>query len=803
MKNSLKLSLIILLCYGQQLFSQQVITKIKVTDTNKQPLFGTGVLLSLQADSSVLFSAITDSAGVATFNVSESNYWLSVSSVGYKSIYRGIKIVKSNQKFEIVLQPVSQNLTEVTVRAKKPLLRQEDDKTIVDTEPLAATSTNVYEIIEKTPGIFLDQDGNVYLNSTTPATVYINGREQKMSAADIATILKSLPPNSVESIEIMRTPSAKYDASGSGGVVNIVLKKGVKIGLTGSLNAGANQGRFGSQFAGFNVSNVDGGRSSYLNLSYNRRNFYDSLTSMREITKERFISHRAYNTTPSDALFLGFGIGREPTKKMTVGTDTRISYNPYNSKNTNINTQTLNGILSGLSNNITDNQTKTLSIDQGFSSKLKIDTLGSELTTDWSYNYFNKTSSQELNNIFTAPSSTNSGSSQPSMWPTASYGNFGNYRHLFMAQIDLKLYFKTQIVLETGLKSSYQSFISQTQFSNKIQEQITADYLRTNAYTYQENINAAYLQASKSWGPLVLKVGTRLENTNMTGTQTIPEPTSFAINRTDLFPYLYFSRKVAKIAGYELRAFLVARRSITRPLYDALNPGIRVIDQYLYETGNPELRPQFTQTYEANISVDEAPLIAIGRNYTEDIFANVLYQDPDNKNIAYRTHSNLGTNKETYFRLMGGIPPVGKYFCLVVAQYTHNEYEGVYENSPINFKRGSWRFYSYHQYRINKRSSVIVNGFVSVNGQAKLYELGDFGALNLSANRSFLDKKLTVTVNVTDVFFTNPNTLTLNQGLIRAINRMESDTRRVGINVRYNFGIKKNEEKNNMFNVEG
>ena len=134
--------------------------------------------------------------------------------------------------------------------SKRPLMRQEDDKTIVDPENLALSSTNAFEILEKTPALFVDQDGNIYLNSTTPAKVYINGREQKMSTADIATMLKSLPPNAIATIEILRTPSARYDASGSGGIVNVVLKKGVRIGLTGSANVGFNQGEYGNRFIG-------------------------------------------------------------------------------------------------------------------------------------------------------------------------------------------------------------------------------------------------------------------------------------------------------------------------------------------------------------------------------------------------------------------------------------------------------------------------------------------------------------------------------------------------------------------------
>jgi iron complex outermembrane recepter protein len=796
MKNNslVKFTLVMMLCSWQQLFSQQ--TKIKVTNANKEPLFGAGITLRSQLNNNIVLRAVTDTAGIAQLNTNESNLWLTVSSVGYNTVEKGLKITKSATIFEIVLQTTSQNLTEVTVKAKKPLLRQEDDKTIVDTESLAATSTSAYEIIEKTPGLFLDPDGNIYLNSTSPATVYINGREQKMSAADIATVLKSLPPNSIESIEIMRTPSAKYDASGSGGVVNVILKKGVKIGLTGSVSIGANQGRFGNQFAALNISNVDGGNSSYLNLSYNRRNSYDSLTTLRQLIKDRyFLSQKTYTTTPSDAVFLGFGISRELTTQTTVTVDSRLSYNPYSSSNYNTSSQILNNLTSTLGYNTTNNRGRTLSFEQGISTRYKKDSLGSEITSNWSYNYFNRESDQTLQNTFAT--------AEPASIPRSSFGSSNNGRHFFIGQADLKLKLKNQITLETGWKSSYQNFGSDNRFINVIANANITDSRRTNTYTYQENINAAYVQASKSWGSYVLKVGARIENTNMAGSQTIPQKTEFNINRIDAFPYLYFSRKFAKIAGYELRGFLIVRRSITRPFYEALNPAVRVIDQYLYETGNPALRPQFTQTYEANISIDEAPLMAIGQNYTQDVFANVVYQDPQNKNVTYRTYSNLGTNKETYCRVMGGIPPIGKYFFLLIAQYNLNQYDGFYENSPLNFKRGSWRFYTYHQYRIDNRSSITVNGYISVKGQLQFYELGNFGALNLSLSRSFFNRKLTLTANVTDMFFTSPNTFLLQQGSIEASGRRQSDSRRVGVNIRYNFGAKKKEEKTNLFNVEG
>lgn len=783
---------ICLICTLLDLAAYAQTLRVRVQDTRQKPVIGAAVLLKAQLDTTQIVGSVTDTLGMAQIAVAESNYWILVSSVGYEPLRKGLKITKNISNLTLILKDAAQNLQEVTVRATKPLVRQEDDKTIVDPEPLAAISTNAYEIMEKTPGLFLDQDGNIYLNSTTPATIYINGREQKMSAADIASVLKSLPPNSIEKIEILRTPSARYDASGSGGVVNVILRKGVKIGLTGSINAGANQGRFGAQFVSFNLNNVDGGKSSYLNLNYSHRNTYDSLWSVREITPTLRLSQRAYTTTPSQSVYVGFGIGRELTRKIEFNTDTRLSFNPYQTATSNLNTQNQTAQLLGLSTNTIVNNAQAISGEQSVSGKYKIDTLGSELTADVSYSYFSRSIDQALSTVV----------SQPRTLTLAGVGDIANSRHSWAGQADLKYKLKYKIVLETGIKASFQRFESDTKYFDQKDQLLTPDTRRTNLYRYRENINAAYLQGSKPIGTFLLKVGVRLENTNMSGNQLIPQTSRFDIRRTDFFPYIYLSRKLVKIAGYELRGFLISRRSITRPVYEYLNPGIRIIDQFLYESGNPTLRPQFTQTYEANISMDERPIFAIGRNYTQDIFTNVVYQDRENPAVTVRTYDNLGTNRETYFRIMAGIPPIGRYFFVVGAQYNYNDYQGLYENAPLDFQRGSWRFFTFQQLKIDKRSTLTMNGFMLLNGQAQFYELNNFGALNFSLNRSFLNRKLTVTLNGSDVLFTLPNAFTLSQGSIAVRGQRQSDTRRVGINIRYNFGIRKKEERANPFNVD-
>ncbi|GAA4407608.1 outer membrane beta-barrel family protein [Nibrella viscosa] len=764
-------------------------------EANRQPVVGATLRLTSITDTTRHLYTISDTTGLAAFQVQKGQtYRLLATSVGLKALQRVVKPVTGQSVLALVMEEDNITLQTVAVTAAKPLVTQEDDKTIVDPEPIANTSTSAYEIMEKSPGVFLDPDGNVYLSSTTPATIYINGREQKMSAADIASMLKSLPPNSIAKIEIMRTPSARYDAAGSGGIVNIVLKKGVKIGLTGSANAGFNQGRFGNQFAGINLNNSQNGRTAYLNLNYTRRNMYEEIQTNRRFSPDSLLRQDAYTTFPAHTFYAGYGLGFELNQRWAIDLDGRFSWNQNNSQAGNDNQiiQLSTGRLLTENLNQVSNQNRILSFSQGFSTKYKIDTIGSELTTDVSYNLIGNRGLQDFTTQYLLPI-------RPG---TAGDGSFDNLRHLGAAQIDLKYKLTPTIKLETGAKTTAQYFTSESAYFRKVSDRRIPDRFRTNTFNYRENINAVYVQASKGFGAFLLKGGVRLENTNMYGRQRVPADTSFQINRTDLFPYVYLSRRVAKIAGYEVRSYLVYRRSITRPVYDYLNPFPRYVDQYLYETGNPALRPQFTENYEVNISVEDRPLFALGRNHTRDIFTNVVYQDPNNRSLAFRTYDNLGTNRETYFRILAGIPPIKRYFFVFGGQFNYNDYSGLYEGRPLNFQRGSWSFFTYHQLKIDRRSTFTLNGFIRTNGQLQFYELSNFGALNLSLNRRFLDDKLMVTLTANDLFFTNYYQFTIQQGSLSANGLRRSDTRRFGLTLRYNFGIRKREERSNIFNIE-
>jgi hypothetical protein len=171
----------------------------------------------------------------------------------------------------------------------------------------------------------------------------------------------------------------------------------------------------------------------------------------------------------------------------------------------------------------------------------------------------------------------------------------------------------------------------------------------------------------------------------------------------------------------------------------------------------------------------------------------VLYPSDSNRNVAVRTQDNLGANREDYFRIIGAIPPGGKYFFVVGAQYNFNAYDGVYEKSPLTFRRGSWTLFTFHMLKLGKNTQATMNGFWRMRGQLQFYELGDFGQLNFNLTQNFLKRKLVVTASVNDLFYTNRYAFRLQQGTVTAQGERRSDTRRFGINVRYNFGIRKKE----------
>ncbi|MEI7734378.1 MAG: TonB-dependent receptor [Ferruginibacter sp.] len=740
----------------------------------------------------VLISTKVFNKNGSSFTVNTfSKYWIRVSCVGFETIGKTITISDKVVSATLFLKRNTGNMQAVVVMSsKKPLIKQDDDKTVIDATVLANSSTNAYEILEKTPGAIVDQDGNVYLSSMSPATVFINGREMKLSSADLASLLKSLPAGSVSKIEILRNPSAKFDAASSGGIVNIVLKKGVKLGSNGSANIGYFQGVYSTKTAGFNINKSAGKINSYFSYQYTDRKNYEQLNTDRFVKTDSLLAQTSYTTYPSTNNYFSGGLDVGFTKKFNVAADIRVSDNTSSSEALNkmdILTRSTQALLG-------KNQSDIFSSNHSFyltntiSSKYKIDSAGSEWTAELEYNYFKNDNTQLYSNAYPLP-----------VRPTVlGDGANKNNKNIFVAQTDLILKLPKKFTFETGFKAiSSSSNNSAAYFYQSGSGPRIVDAYQTNTFKYKETITAAYLQMAKTFFGFTLKPGLRLETTNINGKQTIPKDTTLSIKRTDLFPYVYLRHKLFTLFKNDLMASAIYRRSIKRPYYEILNPYPKYIDQYLFDVGNPNLQPQFTTNYELNVMFQDFPVFAIGVNDTKNIFSNVTYQDDATK-IAYRTYDNLGRNKELYFRIIAGIPPGGKYFFYMGAQHNYNAYDGIYQNQPFNYKRGSWLFFMYQEFKATPTLIFSTQGFMRTKALQNFYELNTFGGLFLSVNKSVLKKKGNVILSVNDALQTNHVEFTLKQGNVSSTGSRVNDTRRIGLTLRYNFGLS-NPKENKEF----
>lgn len=779
-------SLLLMLMWTSQSLAQSL--NITVKDHENKALPGATVQLISLKDSVSMY-AVTDLKGKALFSkTSEGLHTLKISFIGFNTLEKSITIKNEGggRNLEYRLTESSTSLDAVTITAVRPLIRQEGDKMIIDPIPLAGISTNTLEVLESTPGLYVDQDGGIFLTSATPAVVYINGREQKLSSQDISNLLHSLPPESIQRIEVMRTPSTKYDAASSGGVINIVLKKGVKIGRFGSVNAGLNQGVYGNRNAGFSFNNSGEKTTFYLNSNLSNNNGLEELNTNREMASDTNLSQSAKNTSSSNQLYLGYGLTYDFSEKMSFSYDGRINLNhrKSNSVNNNLIEASLAQRLAEIEN-ILANTTSFMSLQQEFGLVLKFDTLGSEWDSKFSYNVNTSSSTQDYTTEYVFPVS----------FAFSGDGKNLQNRHFLQLQSDFSYFFPHDISLETGFKSTWQYYGSDADFFRQFNGISTIDSVRTRAFDYRESVNAAYLQASKKlWLEFQLKTGVRMEHTYMKGHQKLPGDTSFLVSRSDWFPYVYLSRPLFSMGGVTLQAFAIYRRTISRPGYQSLNPYISYVDQFMYETGNPALKPQFTDNYEINVSFNDMPVFAVGKNQTTDIFSSVIYRDKKQSQIAVRTYDNLGKNTETYFRAVAGIPPGKRYFFALGAQYNLNHYQGVYENQPLEYTRANWRFFTFHSLKLFKETKLNMSGFMMVKGNYNFFELENFGALNFGITQTFLDKALTITLNIRDALGTMKTRFELKQGSIPTYGDRYTDNRRIGLSIRYNFGIRKKEE---------
>lgn len=766
------------------------IVEVHIFNEQNEPLPGATVSLrheELQRE----YHSIADSSGIVQFGMlPEGNYTIQVRFIGYQLHQAKIVVADSTYRYDVVLSAVAKSLREVTVTAARPIIRQEDDKMIIDPEPMANVSTNALEIIESTPGIYVDPDGGIFLAGTSPAAIYINGRQQKMSQQDLNYLLRSIPPNAIERIEILRTPSAKYDAATSGGIVNIVLKKGVRLGKYGTLSAGTLQGKRNNTFLSASYNDQLNGLNYYLTLNGNANNRLEELETLR-VFENNSLSINSVTTPQNQQIFFQSGINGYLRPQFQVHYDGRLSLNNRNMLSENL--AMIHAVDQLLPFNV-QNEYHTEAIflstnhDVGF--LWELDTAGNQIDSKFSFTYNRNTSEQEYTNRVINPFS----------FMQSGNGIESSQRYFVMYQMDVTYILPFQIKCETGVKSAYQLFCNRSTYTREMETYTLLDTQKTVRYEYSDIISAGYVQLSRElFLKLNLKTGLRAEHTYMDGSQSYPVNAHFVVHRWDVFPYIYLSRKIFEGFGVKLFSYAIYRRTITRPDYQQLNPSVRSYDQFFYERGNPKLKPQFSENIEWNISFNDFPVLAIGITRTNQIFSQVTYSHPTNAAIIVRTFDNLGNSVERYARGIVGIPPGKRYFFGAGAQYSDVNFEGLYDQQPFKFRNHHWRLFTFHSLRLFKNTRITAFGFYLINFAWNFYQVENFGQLNLNFSQTLFNQKLTISLNFRDVLNTNYQQFVFEQGQMYMTGSRRSDTQRIGINIKYNFGIKPKPKNRELF----
>ena len=571
----------------------------KLTGVERKPLDGATVYLLTSPDSTLLKTALADSAGSFSFpQLKQGDYIISISMTGYADYKTPVIHLTEDKIIEPINLTASGTLQNVVVTAQRPFVERRIDKTIVNPDALISNAgSTALDVLEKAPGVIVDQNGGVTLRGKG-VTIFIDDKPTYLSGNDLQNYLRSLGAAGIDQIELMTNPPAKYDAAGNGGVINIRTKKTKMKGFNGTLNLAYNQGRYGRTNNSLNFNWRAGKLNVFGNISYNNSNMFTDLLINRHFYTNagdlfsNFEQHSFIRNKGSNYL-AKIGADYYLTEKATIGINFTGIYNsiqrntPVSSFFTNAANQPDSTILAY---NNQDNTFRHGSINLNYRYQFKKD--GPQLSADVNYlNYYTNNQQSFDNRSFYT-----NGSPQSSDLLT---GSLPAHFDIYSGKIDYEHPLAKGTKLSAGLKSSFTQTDNVADYFYSSGGVTAPDYDKTNHFLYEENINAAYLNASRELKRFSFQAGLRLENTVYKGHQlgNIQKPDS-AFRRTynSLFPTLYVQYK-ADTADKNVFSIDYGRR-IDRPYYQDLNPFLSPLDKFTYYTGNPFLRPSFTDNIE-------------------------------------------------------------------------------------------------------------------------------------------------------------------------------------------------------------
>ena len=778
----------------------------QITDDKSKIVEFASVTLLKAKDSTLVKGALSDGSGSFEFEkIPLGEYLVSISQMGYKKFYNPKFSLDSENPsvklMNLILSEDSKQLSEVQVIAKKPFIEQQIDRTVVNVaNSIVSAGSTALEVLEKAPGVTVDKDGNISLKGKQNVMVLMDGKPTYMSASDLANLLRNMQSSSLEKIEIMTNPPAKYDAAGNAGVINLKTKKNQNMGLNGSATVGYGYGFYKSlpkENGSLNLNYRQGKLNLFGNFSGNhRKSFQINEINRKFVENGKTLSgfdQVADSDKQNSSISYKMGADYFLDSKNTIG----VLFNGMNGSFSEIlDNQAIvkNSLGQQDSTSITkgdiNNQWSNYSTNINF--KHVIDSTGKEWTADADYARYNannnmmyRTSKYDLSNIL-RQTRNEDGMTQSKI-------------NIYSIKTDLVYPINKNSKFEAGLKSSYVNSNNDMRFEFLLGDlnNRVLDPTRTRDFLYKENINAGYLNFSTSIKKLSIQLGLRAENT--IGQGTLKGKELLNRNYTNLFPSVFLREKLN--AKHQLG--LSYSRRIDRPSYEDLNPFLYFLDPYTFQKGNELLQPQYTDALELSHTFMDGIITTINYSRTNGVMTNILQQNNALK-LTNVTKYNIGYVDNFGIAFSVPVPITKWWFSNTYFNLYNNHYVGEIPKVTIGadgsetiiFQSLDARATTFNanmtnQFTLPKKFSLELSGWYQsgfIEGQLAGKPMGAF---SFGIQKKMMKDKATLKLNVNDVFWTQKfkGNFVFNDIDVQIVNRWESRVARVTFT--YRFGNNK------------
>ncbi|QCR22067.1 TonB-dependent receptor domain-containing protein [Pontibacter sp. SGAir0037] len=751
MKKLFSLFLFFILCESAFAQSEHLLSGTVVDAKGEAVGFANVAVLEL-ATSKVVTGAIAGMDGQFKIKMpAAGDYQLQISAVGYaayKTAPFQITASSVSKDFgKLQVKEDAQTLGEVEVLSLRPNIVTHPDKMVVSVEGTAmASGSTAYEVLSKSPGVWIDQDGNLQLNGKAGVQIMINGKRSYLSGKELQNLLQGMSAENIKELEIITNPSSRFDAEGASGVININLKKQQQAGMNGSVNAGYQYNNYSSYTGGAEISHKSGQWNSFGSIDFAERVRYRDASMNRIFTNEngskskydQKIFEEGKRTQPS----LRIGTDYDLNERHSIGAMANLSFNS-NSNSFETDSYLRDGEAANDLYIYSYNHSKGSYQNGTFNVHYlgKLDTAGTTLSADLDYVTISSHDDFDFTNRY-MPLNNTAAQTHELLLST----NPVHY-DIYSAKIDFAKPLHKTTKLELGVKASQVTSDNDLSFYVTNGDQKTIDPDRSNHFIYKERIYAAYANVSASIHKrLSIQGGVRAEHTSSTGTSlNYMQPT--VRNYLNLFPSIFVQQHVSE--NYQISYKYSLR--INRPNYQNLNPFIFYLDPYTSIQGNPNLRPQYVNSFELAQTFRKTYNLVIGYAYTRDFMAEIPNQNAETNTTVFQ-QQNIKSLESINATLVLPVRISGKWDINNNIIGMYQEYASFAEGKPVMNSQVTLIAQSNHTIVLPHGLRLEVNGAYQSPTVYGLYRMQDQAWIDAGLKRSFLNDKLTATLYASDIF---------------------------------------------------